>query len=333
MIYTSFDNTGLLKVLSFLKSHELEYLSGQDLSDVLKISRVAVWKHIKKIRALGYKIESKQKRGYRFMKTTDQLLPWELTSKIKTNYIGNRIYYFEETDSTQNFALQIAQNKKENGTIIIAQKQTHGKGRLNRKWISPKGGIWFSIILHPTFTIEESMLLPIVSSISLSNAIHKSLNLKTTVKWPNDVTLNGKKVAGMLIDASFQSNTIENIVLGIGINYKINKKELENKIKKSSNFYGVETLLNQSEDENPINLVKNFLHELENNIERLTNGKKAKILNEWTKNSETIHENVIVNTSNGKISGIAKKIEVDGSLIVKTRHGIKRIFVGDVIVK
>jgi BirA family biotin operon repressor/biotin-[acetyl-CoA-carboxylase] ligase len=333
LIYTSFDNTGLLKVLSFLKSHELEYLSGQDLSDVLKISRVAVWKHIKKIRALGYKIESKQKRGYRFMKTTDQLLPWELTSKIKTNYIGNRIYYFEETDSTQNFALQIAQNKKENGTIIIAQKQTHGKGRLNRKWISPKGGIWFSIILHPTFTIEESMLLPIVSSISLSNAIHKSLNLKTTVKWPNDVTLNGKKVAGMLIDASFQSNTIENIVLGIGINYKINKKELENKIKKSSNFYGVETLLNQSEDENPINLVKNFLHELENNIERLTNGKKAKILNEWTKNSETIHENVIVNTSNGKISGIAKKIEVDGSLIVKTRHGIKRIFVGDVIVK
>ena len=332
-MYTSFDNTGLLKVLSFLKSHELEYLSGQDLSDVLKISRVAVWKHIKKIRALGYKIESKQKRGYRFMKTTDQLLPWELTSKIKTNYIGNRIYYFEETDSTQNFALQIAQNKKENGTIIIAQKQTHGKGRLNRKWISPKGGIWFSIILHPTFTIEESMLLPIVSSISLSNAIHKSLNLKTTVKWPNDVTLNGKKVAGMLIDASFQSNTIENIVLGIGINYKINKKELENKIKKSSNFYGVETLLNQSEDENPINLVKNFLHELENNIERLTNGKKAKILNEWTKNSETIHANVIVNTSNGKISGIAKKIEVDGSLIVKTRHGIKRIFVGDVIVK
>ena len=332
-MYTSFDNIGLLKVLSFLKSHESEYLSGQDLSDVLKISRVAVWKHIKKIRALGYKIESKQKRGYRFMKTTDQLLPWELTPKIKTNYIGNRIYYFEETDSTQNFALQIAQNKKENGTIIIAQKQTHGKGRLNRKWISPKGGIWFSIILHPTFTIEESMLLPIISSISLSNAIHKSLNLKTNVKWPNDVTLNGKKVAGILIDASFQSNTIENIILGVGINYKINKKELENRLKKSSNFYGVETLLNQLEDENPINLIKNFLHELENNIEKLTSGQKAKIVNEWTKNSETIHKNVIINTLNGKISGVAKKIEVDGSLIVKTRNGIKKIFVGDVIVK
>ena len=129
----------MLKTLSFLKSHKSEYLSGQDLSDVLKISRVAVWKHIKKIRSLGYTIESKQKRGYRFIKTTKQLLPWEVISKLKTNYIGKRVYYSEEIDSTQSFALQIAQNKKENGTLIIAQKQLDGKGRLNRKWFSPKG--------------------------------------------------------------------------------------------------------------------------------------------------------------------------------------------------
>ena len=134
-MYTSFDNIGLLKVLSFLKSHKSEYLSGQDLSDVLKISRVAVWKHIKKIRELGYEIESKQKRGYRYMKNTERLLPWEISVELNTDYMGKRSYYFEEIDSTQNFALQIASNKKEHGTIIIAQKQTDGKGRLNRKWI------------------------------------------------------------------------------------------------------------------------------------------------------------------------------------------------------
>ena len=127
MLYTSFDNIGLLKVLSFLKSHKSEYLSGQDLSDVLKMSRVAIWKHIKKIEVLGYTVESKQKRGYKLVKTTNRLLPWEITSKIKTEYIGKRVYYFEEIDSTQNFALQIAQNKKENGTIVIGQKQTNGK--------------------------------------------------------------------------------------------------------------------------------------------------------------------------------------------------------------
>ena len=288
-MYTSFDNIGLLKILSFLKSHKSEYLSGQDLSDVLKISRVAVWKHIKKIRTLGYTIESKQKRGYRFMKTTKQLLPWEISAKLKTKYIGKRIYYFEETDSTQNFALQIAQNKKENGTIIIAQKQTGGKGRLNRKWISPKGGIWFSIILHPNFTIEESVLLPIVTAIALSNAIQKSLKIKTNVKWPNDITLKRKKVAGIIIDASFQSNVIENIIIGVGINYKIKSKELEKKIVKTPNFYGVDSLLNESQTNPPITLVKDFIHELEKKIGELSDGKKSKIIKEWTKNSETIN--------------------------------------------
>lgn len=332
MIYTSFDNIGLLKVLSFLKTHKSEYLSGQDLSDVLKISRVAVWKHVKKIRALGYTVESKQKRGYRFMKTTRQLLPWEVSSKLRTNYIGKRIYYFEETDSTQNFALQIAQNKKENGTIIIAQKQTHGKGRLNRKWISPKGGIWFSIILQPNFTIEESVLLPIVTAISLSNAIQKSLKIKTNVKWPNDITLNRKKVAGIIIDASFQSNYIENIIIGVGINYKIKSKELEKKIIGTPNFYGVDSLLNESQNYHPITLVKDFIHQLEKKIDELSNGKKSKIIKEWTKNSETINKKVIINTTNGKISGTAKKIDSNGALILKTRHGNERILVGDVTI-
>ena len=266
-MYTSFDNIGLLKVLSFLKSHKSEYLSGQDLSDVLKISRVAVWKHIKKIRELGYEIESKQKRGYRYMKNTERLLPWEISIELNTNYMGKRSYYFEEIDSTQNFALQIASNKKEHGTIIIAQKQTDGKGRLNRKWVSSKGGIWFSIILHPKFSIEESTLLPIAASLALSNTIQKTLKIKTKVKWPNDLTINGKKVAGMLIDVSSQSNNIESAVIGIGLNYKIKPNDVKKKLAKSPNFYGVETLLNETQIGNPIQLIKEFAYQFEEIIE------------------------------------------------------------------
>ena len=330
-MYTSFDNTGLLKVLSFLKSHKSEYLSGQDLSDVLKISRVAVWKHIKKIRTLGYTIESKQKRGYRFVKTTNQLLPWEVSSHLKTNYIGKRIYYFQEVDSTQNFALQIADNKKENGTLIIAEKQTNAKGRLNRKWISPKGGIWFSIILHPEFSIDESMLLPITLSLAISKAIQKNLRIKTNVRWPNDVTYKGKKVAGMLIDTSMQSNTIDSVIIGVGINYQINPKKIKKKIKNNTNYYGVDTLLNEFENTSQIHFIVDLISELEKNIDVLTSGKKLKIINEWTKNSETIHKNVIVNTTKGKISGIAQKIDNDGALKIKTKHGTEKIFVGDII--
>jgi len=330
LLYTSFDNIGLLKVLSFLKSHKSEYLSGQDLSDVLKMSRVAVWKHIKKIRLLGYTIESKQKRGYRLVKTTNQLLPWEITSKIKTKYIGKRIYFFEEIDSTQNFALRIESPKKENGTVVIGHKQTNGKGRLDRKWISPKGSISFSIILYPKFTINESLLLPILTSVSLSNSIKRNLKLQTNVKWPNDITLNGKKVAGIVIDASFQSNNIESIVIGIGINYRINPDEVEKKIKKTGNFYGVETLIDKSETDNPINLITDFMLQLEKNIEYLTNGKKTKIINEWVKNSETINKKVMFDGPDGKISGIAKKIDSDGALIIKTKHGTEKLLAGDI---
>ena len=205
-MYTSFDNVGLLKVLNFLESHESEYLSGQDLSDVLKISRVAVWKHIEKIRSLGYRIDSKQKRGYKFVNRTERLLPWEINKKIKSKLIGRRIYYFDEIDSTQNYALKISNNTNENGTIIVAEKQTHGKGRLNRKWYSPEGGIWLSVIIHPEFQISDATIIPLAASLALCESIKKVHKIKTGVKWPNDITVDDKKVAGMLIDTSIQGN-------------------------------------------------------------------------------------------------------------------------------
>jgi len=330
MVYTSFDNIGLVKVLKFLKSHKSEYLSGQDLSDVLKISRVAVWKHIKKIRSLGYKIESKQKSGYRFVKTTNKLLPWEISSDLKTNYVGKRVYYFEDIDSTQNFALQISSNKKENGTLVIAEKQNDGKGRMNRKWFTPKGGISFSVIIHPNFNISDSTLIPIGTAVALSKSIQKILGVKTNVKWPNDLTINNKKVAGILVDASFQSNNIESVVIGIGINYKINPKNVKDKIKKTENFYGVETLLKNGKNTNPVDLIRQFTFEFEKIVELLTNGKKTVIIKDWTIRSNTIHKKITISTDNGKISGIAKKIDADGALILSTKNGSMRILVGDV---
>ena len=242
MSYTSFDNVGLVKVLSFFQTHDSEYLSGQDLSDVLKISRVAVWKHIKKIQTLGYKIESKQKLGYRLIDNTEKLLPWEITRDLKTQLIGKRVYYFEEIDSTQNFAQNIAADKKENGTIIIAEKQTSGRGRLDRKWTSPKGGIWFSLIIHPKFDVSSSTLIPILSAVALSKSIKSVLDIETEVKWPNDITMNGKKVAGVLVDASFQTNSIDYLILGIGINFDIDAKKLEKRLTKTPNFYGIDSL-------------------------------------------------------------------------------------------
>ena len=331
MSYTSFDNVGLVKVLSFFQTHDSEYLSGQDLSDVLKISRVAVWKHIKKIKTLGYKIESKQKLGYRLVKDTEKLLPWEITTNLKTKVIGKRVHYFEEIDSTQNFAQQIASDEKENGAIIIAEKQTSGRGRLNRKWTSPKGGISFSLIIHPKFDVSSSTLIPILSAVALSKSIKSILGIETQVKWPNDITMNGKKVAGILVDASFQANSIDYLILGVGINFDIDVKKLEKKLSKTPNFYGVNSLRKKDDKTPPKLLLKEFLLQFEKNLSQLDNGEKSKIVREWTKRAIGIGKKITINTSNGKISGISEGIDNDGALKLKIGKELKKIFVGDVV--
>ena len=330
-MYTSFDNIGLLKVLRLLKSHKSEFLSGQDLSDVLKISRVAVWKHIKKIRSEGYTIESKQNLGYKLIDNTERLLPWEITENLNTKFIGKRVYYFDSIDSTQNFALEIAPNKNENGTVIISKKQTEGKGRLKRKWKSPAGGIWLSVIIHPRFTTSQITLVPIATSLALHKAIEKVLGIKPMLKWPNDLTLKKKKVAGILLDTSIQSNKIEFLVLGVGINFKIKPRNLEKLLKKTPNFYGVNTLVGKNEK--PLPLVKQFLHELENIFQVINSGSNKKIVTEWTKRSSTIGKNISVITDDGRVSGKAIKIDNDGGLIITKGKKIKKLFVGDVIHK
>ena len=328
-MYNSFDSPGLVKVLTFLQTHNTEYLSGQDLSDVLKISRVAVWKHIKKIQELGYIIESKQKLGYKLTVDSEVLLPWEVTKNLKTKIIGQQAYYFDIIDSTQNQALKMAEDAVNNGAVIIAAKQTGGKGRSDRRWISPKGGIWLSIILHPKFDISITTLFPIASALALSKAIEKTFRISPELKWPNDLTIKGKKLAGMLVDASLESNKIESLVLGVGINFNVNVKQVERSLKETSNFYGVASLGKQ--EKKPIHLVQSFLIELEKIYELLNKKQTKKIISEWTNKSSTIGKNVEIDTVDGKIKGKATKIDDDGALIVSDNSKNHKIIAGDVI--
>ena len=325
---TSFDDFSFLKILAFLKAHRSEFLSGQDMSDILKISRVAVWKDIKKIRSLGYKVESKQNIGYRLVDFSKLPLPWEIKEDLNTEFLGERIYYFNTIDTTQNFAMKIASKKNENGSIVISKKQTGGRGRMKRKWKSPVGGIWMSVIIHPEFDVTYTTLIPIATSLALCIAIEKTLKINTKLKWPNDITLKGKKVAGVLTDASIISNQIESVVLGIGINFKINPNELENSIKKTPNFYGVTTLVKKNESMVP--LIKQFLYELENVLKLINSVQIKKIRNEWTKRSSTIGKNISIVTNDGHIRGRALKIDNDGGLVISSGKKTERVLVGDV---
>jgi BirA family biotin operon repressor/biotin-[acetyl-CoA-carboxylase] ligase len=331
LIYKSFDNPGLVKVLRFLQTHNTEYLSGQDLSDVLRISRVAVWKHIKKIQELGYTVESKQKLGYKLISNSNTLLPWEITTELKTKNIGQRAYFFDTIDSTQNQALKMTNSHENDGTIIVAGKQTDGKGRSGRRWESPKGGIWFSIILQPKFDISITTLFPIASSLALSIAIEKICKISPELKWPNDLTIKGKKLAGLLVDVSLESNKIERLVLGVGINFDVDVKQIEREMKNTPNFYGVVSLCGQKNKIKPVQLVQTFLVELEKIYELLNMKQIKKIISEWTKRSSTIGKNVEINTINGKMKGKAIKIDEDGALVILENKKIHRVIAGDII--
>ena len=328
MMLTSFDNFSFLKILSFLKAHKSEFLSGQDMSDILKISRVAVWKDIKKLRSIGYKIESKQNLGYRLIDSSELLLPWEVIQNLNTEFLGKRVYYFDTIDTTQNFAMKIASKNNENGTIVISKKQTGGRGRIKRKWKSPAGGIWMSIILHPKFDISYATLVPLATSLALCIAIEKILRIKPELKWPNDVTLKGKKVAGVLVDTSIISNEIEYMIIGVGINFKIKPDELASVIKKTPNFYGVTTLVKKNVNSLP--LLHQFLYELENIFEMIDSNQIKKIVNQWTKRSSTIGNNVSILTESGSINGKAVKIDNDGALIIFKGKKFRKILAGDI---
>ena len=331
MIFNSFDNPGLVKVLKFLQTHNTEYLSGQDLSDVLRISRVAIWKHIKKIQELGYVVESKQKLGYKLISNSDLLLPWEITSGLKTKIIGQQAYYFDSLDSTQNQALKMAGDPANDGSVIIAEKQTGGKGRSGRKWVSPKGGIWLSLILYPKFDISITTLFPIASALALSKAIEQVFKISPELKWPNDLTIKSKKLAGMLVDVSLESNKIEKLVLGVGINFDVDVKEIEKMLKKTPNFYGVASLGEHKKEVKASYLVQVFFIELEKIYESLNKKDIKKIISEWTERSSTIGKEIEIDTVNGKIKGKAIKIDDDGALVINSNNKMTKIIAGDII--
>ena len=333
MIYSSQDNTGLVRVLKFLQAHNTEYLSGQDLSDVLRISRVAVWKHIKKIRELGYTVESKQKRGYRLLTNSEMLLPWEITANLQTDTIGQTAYYFESVDSTQDQALKMAEDSTNNGAVIVAAKQTRGRGRNKRRWISPKGGIWISVILQPKFDVPMATLFPMASSLALSLAIEKTCRIKPELKWPNDLTINGKKIAGMLVDALLESNRINRLVLGVGINFNVNVQQIEELLKETPNFYGVASLDGQKNSVKPVEIVQAFLMELEKIYKLLCAKQTKKTISEWTARSSTIGREVELDTdaSEKKIKGRALKIDEDGALVITKNNKTYKVIAGDIV--
>jgi len=217
------------KILNQLKQAK-DYISGESLSTILNVSRAAIWKHIKNLKSKGYIIDGVSNKGYKLISSPDLLNKSELLSILKTSVLGKNIIHFDDIDSTNIKAKELAQKNIENGSIIIAEKQTLGNGRFNRKWVSPSGGLWFSLILRPTIPPTEAPKITQIAAASIYKTLSE-LNIMSTIKWPNDILLNDKKLCGILAEMKCDMDSVHYLVLGIGMNINIDESDFDENIK------------------------------------------------------------------------------------------------------
>ena len=217
------------KILNELKNAS-DYISGEYLSSTLNVSRTAIWKHIKNLKSKGYLIEGISNKGYKLISSPDLLNKSELLPLLRTSIIGKNIIHFDDIDSTNIKAKELAQKNIEDGSLIIAEKQTLGSGRFNRKWISPIGGLWFTLVLRPTIPPTEAPKITQIAAASIYKTL-MDFNISTTIKWPNDILLKGKKLCGILAEMKCDMDSVHYLILGIGMNINIDECDFDENTK------------------------------------------------------------------------------------------------------
>jgi BirA family transcriptional regulator, biotin operon repressor / biotin---[acetyl-CoA-carboxylase] ligase len=321
------------EILSLLGSCK-NYLSGKVLAKEAGISRSAVGKHITRLRRYGYNIESTHRRGYRLAGKTELPLPWELVEILETSFVGMQkpVYYRHAILSTQKTAISLAaKNSNSHGIVIIAEQQKRGRGRKKGSWISPKGGIWLSVVLKPSMTISRITLLPFAVALAVIDAIKKNTHLDAKLRWPNDITISGKKVAGILIDIGMESEKVNYAVVGVGINANIDSSAISSHLESTIPVTSISDELGHNT--NMLYLTKELLERLEHYYLKLESSGFRTIIQLWKKNSDIFGHEVTVVRNNKIIQGIAADVNKDGSLLLRTDHGYIDVIADDIFVR
>jgi len=303
------------QILKLLRESD-SYLSGELLAHQLGISRVSIWKHIHSLKENGYVVEASPK-GYRLISSPDLLLPCEFIGW------GKRIHHFGELHSTMDEARGLARRGADTGTIVIAECQIKGRGRLNREWLSPEGGIYFSVILRPKISPVYAPRINLMASIAVATAIRKLFGLKAELKWPNDVLIGGKKVCGILAEMYAELDAIDFVNLGIGMNVNSSVSLFEKRATSLKDELGRKVSRKE--------LLSAVLAEIE---EQQISLMESDLLERWKKLSYTLDRQVRVESPDEVIEGQAVDIDTTGALIVKSQDGfLGTVFAGDCIQK
>jgi BirA family biotin operon repressor/biotin-[acetyl-CoA-carboxylase] ligase len=300
------------------------YLSGEEISRQFKISRAGIWKNIEELRKNGYEIEAVSHKGYKLKSTPDKLFPREIQFQLNTSVIGKDIIHFETIESTMTHVFQLGVDGKEEGTVVCAETQTKGKGRLGREWVSPKGkGIYLSILLRPRLHPTEVAKLTLMTAVAVCEAIREITGLNAKIKWPNDILINGKKVTGILTEMSAEMERVRFVVVGIGVNVNTPLTALPET--------GTSLKQELGKEIDRIQLFQCILRKMESWYEQSHHG-FGNMTERWKELSSTIGSRVKVRDVDNEIIGTAIGLDEYGGLIVRYDSGkiVKRM-TGDVV--
>ena len=316
------------EILRLLRERSSDFLSGEEMSHLLKVSRTAIWKRVKHLRTLGYEIEASTHKGYRLVRSPDLLTPSEVSPLLKTKWIGRTIHYFHAIDSTNSKAYELALAGAEEGEVVIAESQEKGRGRLGRKWFSPPFlNLYLSVILRPKIPPHQASLITLMAAVATADAVQKLSKLSPSIKWPNDILLEGRKVAGLLNEIHSETDRIHFVILGIGVNLNMGAKMFSKEIQ--------EVATSLKKEMGQVISRKAFLQalllELEMWYEIFLKEGALPVLKAWRDRAQIEGRSVKVTSLGETLSGIAVDIDSDGALILEMGDGEqKRIVAGDV---
>lgn len=302
------------KLIEILSNNQETYISGQLISERLNISRSAIWKHMRELEKDGYVIEGKPKRGYRILEFPKKISENTLKWGLETEWIAKTIIHKPETTSTQHIAHQLAQEGASHGTIVIADEQTKGKGRMNRKWHSSKNeGIWMSIILRPAIPPHKAPQLTLLTATVLADVIMKETNIKPYIKWPNDIIIHNKKLSGILTEMQAEQDQVQYIIIGIGMNVNQDIKSLHKEIHAKAT-----SLKMEADKEFDIRyLVQKILQQFEKTYELYLQKGFPVIKTKWESYGFRIGEKILIKTMNHEWKATFSGIDHDGGLLVR----------------
>ena len=315
-------------ILALFREKKGGIVSGEELSNLLGVSRTAVWKHIKSLKSIGYRIVAVPAQGYRLVSSPDILVPAEISAGLNTRRIGRRLICFRETESTNMVAFRMAEEGAEEGTVVVAEAQHHGKGRMGRRWESPPGvNLYCSVILCPPVVPMQAAQLTFLTAVAVARAIAESTPLQPEIKWPNDVLLGGRKVAGLLNEMSAETEKINFIVLGIGININMKQDQFPADLRTPATSLALES----GHEISRLDVTRRLLTALDSFYDAyLANGYDP-IREEWLSRCTMSGREIRVTFQNEEREGMMMGIDEDGALLLRLHDGrVERILAGDV---